>query len=71
MSFDLRVGNTSLAFTHTCECLKLACDIASDVSHSHSFVNLHLSGAVLEQLQEKRSKEMPNSSRRMPLGVIK
>ena len=45
-SFDLQVGNASLACGHTCESLILVCGFASDASYSHLFVNLRLSSAI-------------------------
>ena len=59
MTFDSRVGNASLVCTRTHDCLILRCDIASDASHSHSLINLHLSGAVLFEfcMREKRRKK--------------
>ena len=46
MSFGSHVSSASLVSTHTSECLILACDIVSDVSHLHSFVNLRMSSSV-------------------------
>ena len=46
-SFHSRVGKASLACARSHSRLALACDIASNASHSHSFVNLRLSGTVL------------------------
>ena len=48
-SFDSRVGKASLACARS-HSRTLACNIASDTSHSHSFVKLRLSGTVFDIL---------------------
>ena len=42
-SFDSHVGNALLVCARSHSRLALACDIASDTSHLHTFVNLRLS----------------------------
>ena len=47
VGFELQVGIASLVCTRTHGSLILMCDTVSDVNRLHSFVNLHLSGAVV------------------------